>query len=127
MLRKLTALLLVCIMLALCACGNVPIDSEFEEKQKDFLYVEYTFKSEKLLNQHYEKHGKEMGFSSPKEYEQAASDVVNNPDALSKTEKEDGDFVFYIEDTNEFVILSTEGFIRTYFLPDAGKAYYEKQ
>lgn len=89
--------------------------------------VEYRFRNKKYLDQHYEKHGREMGFASAEDYEKAASDVVNNPSALHKTEKEDGDDVFYVEDTNEFVILSQDGYIRTYFLPDAGLAYYNRQ
>ena len=90
-------------------------------------YVTYKFRSKKLLDQHYEKHGKEMGFASAADYEKAASDVVNNPDALNKIEKEDGDYVYYVEATNEFVIVSTDGYIRTYFLPSAGKSYYDRQ
>ena len=87
----------------------------------------YTFRNQKLLNSHYEKHGKDMGFSSAKEYEKAASAVVTNPEALHKTEAEDGDDVYYVESTNEFVIVSTDGYIRTYFNPDAGIAYYNRQ
>ena len=90
-------------------------------------YKDYYFRSSKLLNEHYEKHGKEMGFKSAKDYEKAASDVINNPEALTKREKEDNDYVYYIEATNEFVILSEDGYIRTYFLPSAGKAYYDRQ
>ena len=87
----------------------------------------YYFRSKSLLDSHYDKHGKEMGFKSAKEYEAAASAVINDPRALYKTEKEDGDHVFYIEETNEFVVLSQDGYIRTYFLPDAGKKYFDKQ
>ncbi|MDO4862563.1 MAG: hypothetical protein Q4A05_00230 [Ruminococcus sp.] len=94
-------------------------------------YVEYRFRSKKLLEQHFEKHGGEFGddfgYSNASEYEQGASDVINDPDALHKTEKEDGDYVYYIEATNEFVVLSTDGYIRTYFRPDQGKKYYDKQ
>ena len=89
--------------------------------------VAYRFRSKKLLNQHYEKHGKDMGFASATDYEAAASAVINNPEALYKTEKEDGDGIYYVESTNEFVVLSTDGYIRTYFLPDAGKRYFDKQ
>lgn len=85
------------------------------------------FRSKKLLNQHYEKHGIEMGFDSAADYEAAAAAVVANPDALHKIEKEDGDDVYYIEETNEFVIVSKDGYLRTYFLPDAGIKYYNKQ
>ena len=87
----------------------------------------YKFRNQNLLNQHYEKHGKEMGFASAAEYEKAASAVVNNPAALHKIEKEDGDDVYYVESTNEFVVVSTDGYIRTYFLPDRGIEYYNKQ
>lgn len=87
----------------------------------------YKFRNQNLLNQHYEKHGREMGFASAEEYEKAASAVVNNPDALHKLEKEDGDDVYYIESTNEFVVVSTDGYIRTYFLPDRGIDYFNAQ
>lgn len=86
-----------------------------------------TFRNENLLNSHYEKHGKDMGFSSAKEYEKAAAAVVANSSALHKKEAEDGDDVYYIESTNEFVIVSTDGYIRTYFNPDTGIAYYNRQ
>ncbi len=85
------------------------------------------FRNNKLLMQHYEKHGKDMGFSSAKEYENAAAAVVSNPNALHKREQEDGDDVYYVEDTNEFVVVSTDGYIRTYFLPDSGIKYFNRQ
>lgn len=86
-----------------------------------------TFRNEELLNQHYQKHGIEMGFSTEEEYEAAAAAVVSNPAVLHKTEAEDGDDVYYVESTNEFVIVSTDGYIRTYFKPDAGIDYYNRQ
>ena len=61
------------------------------------------------------------------EYLAAANAVIANPDALTKTETEDGDMVYYVEDTNEFVVLSTDGYIRTYFYPDSGKRYFDRQ
>ena len=87
----------------------------------------YRFRNYKLLDQHYEKHGIEMGFASREDYEKAASDVINNPKALHKTESEDGDYVYYVEETNEFVVLSQDGYIRTYFIPSQGKKYYDRQ
>ena len=68
-----------------------------------------------------------MGFASAADYEKAAAAVVNNPAALHKIEKEDGDDVYYVESTNEFVVVSTDGYIRTYFLPDRGIDYFNKQ
>ena len=68
-----------------------------------------------------------MGFDSKEDYEKAASLVVNNKDALHKTEEEDGDDVYYVESTNEFVVVSTDGFIRTYFNPNGGIDYFNRQ
>lgn len=89
--------------------------------------VTYVFRNSRLLNDHYEKHGIEMGFASAAEYEAAASAVITNPAALFKTEKEDGDYIYYLEATNEFVVLSTDGYIRTYINPSSGKAYFDRQ
>lgn len=89
--------------------------------------VEYHFRNEKLLNDHYTKHGVEMGFDSAESYAIAAAAVVNNPYALHKTEAEDGDDVYYVESTNEFVIVSTDGYIRTYFNPSGGIDYFNRQ
>ena len=102
-------------------------DDGFEEDIFEDETVTYCFRNSDLLDQHFEKHGKEMGFSTPEEYEAAASAVINNPDALYKTEAEDGDGVYYLESTNEFVVLSTDGYIRTYFNPGDGKAYFDRQ
>ena len=89
--------------------------------------TDYRFRNDDLLVQHYEKHGIEMGFASKEEYEAAASRVVNDSRALHKLEAEDGDDVYYIEETNEFVIVSKDGYIRTYLNPDSGKKYFDKQ
>ena len=89
--------------------------------------TDYTFRNENRLEDHYEKHGKEMGFKDAESYEEAASDVVNNPEALHKLEKEDGDDVYYLKDTNEFVVVSGDGYIRTYFNPNDGINYYNRQ
>lgn len=86
-----------------------------------------TFRSDSLRDEHFEKHGIEMGFASAKEYEKAAAAVVSDSRAFHKLEKEDGDDVYYLKDTNEFVIVSTDGYIRTYFYPRDGIEYFERQ
>ena len=99
-----------------------PLFETEEQEEKD-----YHFRNNNLLMNHFDKHGIEMGFDTAAEYETAASAVVNNPAALHKTEKEDGDDVYYLEDTNEFVIVSQDGYIRTYFNPSDGINYYNRQ
>ena len=87
----------------------------------------YKFRSKKLLDQHYEKHGIDMGFPDTASYVAAANEIINDPASLHKTEKEDGDDVYYRESDNGFVVVSRDGYIRTFFYPDSGKKYYDKQ
>lgn len=84
-----------------------------------------TFRNEGRLEEHFEKHGAEMGFTSAEAYLAAANKVVANPAALHKTEAADGDDAYFLEDTGEFVVVSQKGYIRTYFLAD--KDYFERQ
>lgn len=88
---------------------------------------DHTFRSKKLLNDHYKKHGLEMGFDSPEEYVENANRVISSPDVLYKLEEEDNDHVYYLEETNEFVVVSQDGYIRTYFNPSAGIDYFNRQ
>ena len=98
-----------------------------ESSEESVAVSNLTFASKKLLEDHYKKHGIEMGFASAAEYLAAANRVVANPASLHKLEAEDGDDVYYLEATNEFVVVSTKGYIRTYFLPSGGKAYFDRQ
>jgi len=86
-----------------------------------------TFRKEEYLQEHYEKHGIDMGFDSAAEYLAAANKVLENEDVLHKIEAEDGDNAYYLEATNEFVIVSTDGYIRTYFYPEDGMDYFNRQ
>ncbi len=108
-----------------------PFVEEHIESTYPDSYVEYYFRSENQLDSHFSKHGYEFegdfDYETAEDYENGASDVINNPNALYKTEAEDGDHVYYIEATNEFVVLSTDGYIRTYFRPSAGIDYFNRQ
>ena len=87
----------------------------------------YTFRNDNLLSAHFQKHGSEFTYATKEEYQAGADKVIRNKSALYKTEGEDGDGVYYIEATNEIVFLSSDGYIRTYFKPSAGKSYFDRQ
>lgn len=87
----------------------------------------YSFRKTEYLQEHFEKHGAEFGYASADEYLAGANRVAASPEALHKLEAEDGDDVYYLESTNEFVIVSTDGYLRTYFKPSDGKAYFDRQ
>ena len=87
----------------------------------------YKFRNKRLLDEHFEKHGRNMGFASADDYQLAAVLVLNNPKSLHKYEKDDGDDVYYLESSNEIVIVSRDGYIRTYFKPNNGIRYYNSK
>ena len=85
----------------------------------------YSFRKQQYLTEHFEKHGAEFPYATQEDYLLGANNVIQNPDALHKLEAEDGDDVYYVESTREFVVVSTDGYIRTYFLADLD--YYNRQ
>ena len=89
--------------------------------------VVYHFRNDQYLSEHFEKHGGDFSFATKEEYEEGANQVISSKEALHKLEAEDGDDVYYLESTNEFVIVSTDGYIRTYFKPEDGIEYYNRQ
>lgn len=106
---------------------QIQAESQVIQEEQYVSEITYSFRNEKLLNDHYEKHGKEMGFDSAKSYEAAANEIINNPDSLHRIEEEDGDDVYYLEENNGFVIVSVDGYIRTFFYPDDGLDYFYRQ
>jgi hypothetical protein len=85
------------------------------------------FRNFDLLNEHFEKHGRAMGYTSTEDYLAAANEVVYNSSSLHKKQKEDGDDVYFLQETDDLVIVSSDGYIRTYFRPEDGIAYYNRQ
>ena len=106
---------------------QIQAESQVVQEEQFVSEITYSFRNEKLLNDHYEKHGKEMGFDSAESYEAAASEVINHPDSLHRIEEEDGDDVYYLEENNGFVIVSIDGYIRTFFYPEDGLDYFNRQ
>ena len=98
---------------------NVEVEQDYE--------VTYEFRKQQYLDEHFEKHGSEFDYETAEEYLAGANRVINDPNSLYKTEAEDGDHIYYLESTNEFVVVSTDGYIRTYFRPSAGIDYFNRQ
>ena len=117
------------------ASGNIssatyPVEDNIEPSYNsdiEFTEVTYTFKNKELMHQHFKKHEDEFSYSTAEEYVVGANKVITSKEALSKTEAEDGDLIYYLEKTNEIVFLSKDGYIRTYFKPDDGIKYFNRQ
>jgi len=89
---------------------------------------EYKFRTQELLDSHYNKHGREFGTITKEQYLQGVNDLINStgPNILTKTE-EDGDTLIYNTDTNEFAVITPDNIIRTYFRPTDGIDYFNRQ
>ena len=108
------------------AVGTETFTYESPEASKSAsAYSGLTFRSSKLLTSHFEKHGREVGAANESEYVDKANAVINNPSALHKNEAEDNDDVYFLKQTGEIVFVSSDGFIRTYFISD--EAYFNRQ
>lgn len=122
-------IVLIAAFVARCSVRNnkTLADLPRREESNETIEIVYQFRTEGDLKDHFEKHGEEFTYTTAEEYLEGANRVIASPDALTKTEAEDGDLIYYLEDTNEIVFLSTDGYIRTYFKPSSGLKYYEKQ
>lgn len=109
--------------------ADIPETSEEDLSETEKAVQKYYFRSEKLFDSHYEKHGAEFGDITQDEYLDLANELINaeGENILHKTEKDDGDFLYYDTETNEFLVLSMDGYIRTFFKPSAGLDYWERQ
>ncbi len=90
--------------------------------------VWYTFRNKTRYDEHYEKHGAEFGNITKKEYLQKANDLINSKsDRVLHKYSDDGDYMYFDQDTGYFLVLSADGYIRTFFIPTAGIKYWERQ
>ena len=93
----------------------------------------FYFRNKRYANDHFKKHRAEFNYSSVDEYVAGANRVIDNPDSLYRIEQDDGDFIYFLEKTGEIVFVSRvtdrnkKHFIRTYFRPDSGIRYFNRQ
>lgn len=122
--------LMVATFLTACVEDAPPVDYYYDvpQEQIEVVYeITYEFRKDEYLMEHFEKHGHEFGYTTAEEYLEGANRVIASEDVLHKIEAEDGDDVYYLEATNEFVVVSTDGYIRTYFKPNDGIEYFNRQ
>lgn len=90
---------------------------------------ELNFANERLLHEHYLKHRAEFerGITEAQYLAKARAFFADrSPDKEGKS-RPNGDELHYRTTTNEFGVLSRQKVIRTYFRPNNGRAYWERQ
>lgn len=101
-----------------------PNDDLTKAKSEDIINIE--FENQKLFARHYEKHQEEFGGITEKEYLEKANQFLREPlsEDVEQLERSDGSISRYKFSTNEFLVVTKEGKLRTYFKPTDGVAYW---
>ena len=89
----------------------------------------HSFVSEELFKRHFAKHVSEFGDITAEEYLRHASAMSNMPvsDDVVQLVRSDGSVSKYCFSTNEFVVTTSDGDIRTYFKPKEKEAYWDEE
>ena len=87
------------------------------------------FASEQVFQKHYDKHQHEFGEISMQEYLELANTLAVAPvsDDVVQLVRSDGSISKYCFSTNEFVVVTADGKIRTYFKPADKEAYWDEE
>ena len=95
---------------------------------------EYKFRTQKLFDDHFEKHGSEFGNITQEKYLELANELIHSTSDKvlhKRTQRDDGDksydSKFFDTETGYFLVLSEDGYIRTFFIPSAGINYWNRQ
>ena len=86
--------------------------------------------NKKSLDKHYNEHGKDMGFANKESYKQHAikfANTIDKKNCISFIDSKSGSTYKYNKSTNEFAIITKDGYVVTYFNPKEGYDYYKKQ
>lgn len=101
--------------------GGIPTEHINYQWAKDF--------NKNTLNGHFDNHGKSMGFDSEESYKQHAIKFANTIDRKNCTSFVDKNGSTYKcnKKTNEFAIVTKDGYVVTYYKPSGGYEYYKEQ
>jgi pyocin large subunit-like protein len=105
---------------------RIPTDSQAQTQSS---YASIGFTTARHLDEHYEKHGREFGTISKREYlamAQALRDAAPGG-AILEAVRKDGVITRYDRDTGAFIAVNPDRTIRTFFKPNDGERYFLRQ
>ncbi len=87
------------------------------------------FRSRRLFEEHYAKHGREFGNVSPQEYLERAQALRDAPAGgpILQAVTPDGIISRFDRRTGAFGAYNPDRTIRTFFIPNAGERYFHRQ
>jgi pyocin large subunit-like protein len=92
-------------------------------------HAEIGFRSRVELDEHFQKHGREFGDIHKGEYLRRAQELRDRPlgGGVLEKQREDGVISRFDETSGAFVAFNENLVIRTFFKPDDGVRYFERQ
>lgn len=87
------------------------------------------FTSARSLDEHYEKHGREFGSITREQYLRLAQELRDAPvgGSVREAERSDGVITRFDARSGAFIAFHDDKTIRTYFKPNDGVRYFERQ
>lgn len=92
-------------------------------------HSELGFRSARLLDEHFHKHGREFGATSREQYLQLAQALRDVPvgDNVLEIVRGDGTVSRFDKGSGAFIAFEANGTIRTFFRPNDGERYFHRQ
>ena len=87
----------------------------------------YSWGNNDTLNDHYARHGKDVGATSAQDYAKKANDFYNNRSNYQVKVDTDGVIRVYDSQTNVFGSYNVDGTTKTLFSPKSGQKYFDSQ
>ncbi len=87
------------------------------------------FRSPELLNEHFHKHGAEFGHIDKREYLRLAQELRDAPPGgpILESRRRNGEFSRFDKRHGYFGAYNPDRTIRTFFIPNDGVRYFERQ
>jgi pyocin large subunit-like protein len=87
------------------------------------------FRTPRALAEHYDKHGAEFRAASPRQYLALAQALRDRPAGGTVLEivRDDGVITRFDRASGAFIAFERDGVIRTFFIPNDGERYFQRQ
>ena len=118
-----------------CRCTVMPVVEDLEMIKSRLTSggndgkIEVRFETPEKMQKHYDKHIDKYGNISISEYIALANELVNakDTDDIERLVRSDESTAIYRFSTNDFLVITKDGYIRTFFKPDDGEAYWREE
>ena len=118
-----------------CRCTVMPVVEDLEMIKSRLTSggndgkIEVRFETPEKMQKHYDKHIDKYGNISISEYIALANELVNakDTDDIERIVRSDESTAIYRFSTNDFLVITKDGYIQTFFKPDDGEAYWREE